>query len=420
MDLATSGEDTRQGDAAPQVAPSTAAAARRPAPRWSALALASGGGALLLWALVYLFIAIPGSWFSSAPVLTAVGSRMTVTRGTGHIDGKRLVLDATDPSGTAIVSITTVLRANEYRRIHWIMSGLNGDVDFALLWRSEYAPGQINRAPLEPTVDGGKVDLTPGEKLWMGRIEGLALLVRGKLTQPLVIEAVDAEPRNLLGILNERWHDWFGFAPWNGLSINSVPGGAEEQTLWLPVALVVVVLTAAAACVGLQRWRRWPAYPTLPLALCALALLAWLLLDARWLWSRFEQARFTAAAFAGKDYRERHLVDVDRDLFLFTESVKSKLPPSPARVYMFSDELYFRTRGAYLLLPHNVFVDNAHGINRPVPAASVKPGDYIVAFMRHGMQYDASKQLLRWDGQPPRQAELVLAQQGGVVFKVLQ
>jgi hypothetical protein len=420
MDVATSGEDTRQGDAAPQVAPAAAATASRPAPRWTTLAFASGGVALLLWALVYLYLAIPGPWFSEAPVLTAVGSRMTVTRGTGHVEGKRLVLEATDPSGTAIVSITTVLRASDYRRIHWIMSGVNGDADFALLWRSEYAPGQINRAPLEPTADGGKVDVTPGEKLWMGRIEGIALLVRGKLTQPVMIEAVDAEPRNLLGILGERWREWFGFAPWSGLSINSVPGGAEEQTLWLPVALVVVVLTAAAACLGLQRWRRWPAYPALPLAFCALALMAWLLLDARWLWSRFEQARATAAAFAGKDYRERHLVDVDRDLFLFTESVKSKLPASPARVYMFSDELYFRTRGAFLLLPHNVFVENAHGVDRPVLTSSVKPGEYIVAFMRRGMQYDPSKHLLRWDGQPPLQAELLLAQQGGVLFKVLQ
>src|SRR5262249_10156062 len=117
MDVATSGEDTRRGEAASPALADTPAPRR--APRWTRLAFASGGLALLLWALVYLGLAIPGAWFSSARVLTADGSRMSVTRGTGHIEGKRLVLDATDPSGTAIVSITTVLRANEYRRIHW-------------------------------------------------------------------------------------------------------------------------------------------------------------------------------------------------------------------------------------------------------------------------------------------------------------
>jgi hypothetical protein len=286
-----------------------------------------------------------------------------------------------------------------------------------MLWRTDYAPGRVNSVALENIGEGGQALLTPGERNWIGRITGLALMVRGPLRQPLVIESIHVEPIDAHQVLRDRARDWFHFAPWNGLSINSAIGGPDEQAVWLPVTVALIALTAIALCIGWQRWRAKPAYPLLPLTIGAIVLVAWGALDARWLWARAQQTQVTAASFAGKSARDKHLADADGEVYAFAEQVRAKLPVSPARVYVTADDQFLRARLAYDLYPHNVYVN--HGSGELPLRANVKTGEYIAVFLRHGVEYDSAQQLLRWDGQPAVHAELLLANRGSALFKIL-
>jgi hypothetical protein len=53
------------------------------------------------------------------------------------------------------------------------------------------------------------------------------------------------------------------------------------------------------------------------------------------------------------------------------------------------------------------------------PASALRPGDYVVVFQRRGVQFNAATRSLRWEGQPPVQAELLLVEGGAAMFKVL-
>jgi len=178
-----------------------------------------------------------------------------------------------------------------------------------------------------------------------------------------------------------------------------------------------VALTAMAACVLWQRARKRVASPNLWLTVLAIVAAAWITLDARWLWLRLQQTEETATVFSGKSLRDKHIADVDGYVYAFAEQVRARLPKTPARVFVSADDHYFRARLAYHLYPNNVFADHG-GATLPL-AAQVKPGDYIVVFRRHGVQFDLDKKTLRWDDQPPVPAQLLLAHLGNAMFKLL-
>ena len=51
------------------------------------------------------------------------------------------------------------------------------------------------------------------------------------------------------------------------------------------------------------------------------------------------------------------------------------------------------------------------------PPSAVRPGDYMVVFQRRGVQYDPAGKLLRWDGNAPLAAELLLSEGGAALFR---
>ena len=343
---------------------------------------------------------------------------MALSRGSGHIDGSRLVLQATDETSLAIVSLDAdALEASGYRRIRWTLSGMQSGVVLSALWRSDLATGKINTALLESSDEGAQVLLTPGERNWAGRIGGLALGVRGSLREPLIIEQVSVDPMDAADVVADRLHDWLAYRPWNGLSINTALGGPLDQPLWLPLAVALIALTAIALCVAWQHRPRAIAPRPLSLIVFAIVSGAWITLDARWLWVRLQQTEATAAIFSGKPSREKHTADLDGYVYAFAEQVGARLPKTPARVYVTGDEHYFTGRLAYHLYPHNVYLDHV-GRTLP-PSASYKPGEYIVVFRRRGVRYDPALQLLYVDDQPPLHAQVLLAHLGNAMFRLL-
>jgi hypothetical protein len=86
-------------------------------------------------------------------------------------------------------------------------------------------------------------------------------------------------------------------------------------------------------------------------------------------------------------------------------------------VFVVADAAYFRGRGAYHLYPHNVLFDPFR--NTVPQASSLRAGDYVLAYQRRGVQYNADEKKLRFEGGEPVSAEAVLVEPGAVLFRIL-
>ncbi len=92
------------------------------------------------------------------------------------------------------------------------------------------------------------------------------------------------------------------------------------------------------------------------------------------------------------------------------------MPASPARVFVAADADYFRGRAAYHLYPHNVYF-SPRGNALP-PASELHAGDWLLVYLRKGIQYDASQGKVRWDGNQTVSVELKLVEPGAALFLV--
>lgn len=395
------------------VATAPATASRRPA----ALPLAAVFAvALLACGLAYLWDAVPGKWFASADPLAWGARDLQVTRGVARIAGDELYVMPNDPSGIVVVSVRTRFSSIDQASVAWVAIDVPDDVEASLLWRNDYKPETLNTMPL-PAISGRLLPaVVLGHPAWIGRIEGLALAIRGAIAEPIRIRGVTVRPHDAPEIAKERLREWFAFEGWTGTSINTVTGGADLQDLPMPLLLAAAVALATLIVAGLARWR--PALFPLGVAgsLAAFALAAWLLLDLRWAWNLARQVEATAAEFAFKSFEDKRLAVEDGQLYAFVARARELMPREPARVFVVADSHYFRGRAAYHLAPHRVYFDpRANTI--PGPEA-FRPGDWFVVYQRKGVQFDASQGRLRWNNLPPVSAELKLASRGAALFLI--
>ena len=397
--------------ALPPAAPATASPATVRAAAFGALA-----GGFVVCVAGYLALAAPGSWIGGARELEWTAGELSITRGAGQLTRDGLVLTASDPARTVVVSLATSFRSKDYPAIAWTTAGIPDGVEAALLWHNDYQPSRVFMRPL--TVEAGRIApaSVARERNWIGHINGLALVLRGSFTEPITVRGATAKPMTPVQVLGDRVSEWIAFEPWNGASINNLTGGANAQDLPLPVLLAAVAAVAALIYAGLARWRSRLFGPSLGTVVAGFFIGAWLVLDARWQINLLRQADITHEQYAGKSWRERHLAAEDGPLFAFIEKVRAKLPAPPLRVFMVADAHYFRDRGAYHLYPYNVYFDPWR--NSMPPPSAVRPGDYIVVYQRKGVQYDAAQQSLRWDGLAPVGAELVLVEAGSALFRI--
>ena len=366
--------------------------------------------------LGYLALAAPGPWFGAAQKLQWTPDEFTVTRGIAQLTREGLAITAPDAARTVVISVNTSFRSRDYALIAWDAAGIPDGVEVTLLWHNDYASSRMFRRAL--TVEGGRiapafVAQDPG---WIGRIGGLALVLQGNFTAPILLHGAAAKPMSASQVLGDRFGEWLAFEPWKGSSINTLTGGAEAQDLPLPALLAAVAGVAALAYAALARWKPHFFGPMLGAGAAGLFVIAWLIVDARWQWNLLRQVRSTHTQYAGKTWHERHLAAEDGPVFAFIEKVRAKLPAPPARVFMVADAHYFRDRGAYHLYPYNVYFDP--WANSMPPRSAVRSGDYLVVYQRRGVQYDPSQQRLRWDGSAPIDAELLLVDTGAALFRM--
>lgn len=404
---------------AAESAPQTIAPPAAP-PAARSRAILIGGSLFAVSALLcivgYLALSVPANWFGSLPTLRWTAAELAVTQGSGQASNDGLRVSATGAPGVAVVSIQTSFRSSGYAAVAWDTADVPNDVAAALVWRNDYEPGRRFTRPL--TVEARRLlpIILADDPNWIGKINGLALIVRGDLSQPLLIRGVEAKPMTAAQVLHDRVREWLAFEPWSGGSINSRNGGADAQDLPLPFALAAIVGLALIIYAILTRWRPQTFGPFRPLIAGGLFVGAWFLLDVPWQWNLVREARATYVQYAGKPWRERHLAAEDGALFAFIEKARTKLPPPPVRVFMAADALYFRDRGAYHLYPYNVYFDPYR--NTMPDATKLRGGDYLVVFRRKGVQFDPAQKKLRWDGGRPLDAEMLFAEGGGAVFAI--
>jgi hypothetical protein len=396
--------------------PTTAPAETAPAaaqPRAHREALAFFAAALAIVVVGYLAVAVPGHWFPGGSQKEWSPREFVLARGAGGIERDAFVVSKAG-GGSVLITVETDFRSSDYGAVAWIASNVADGADVRLVWRSDYAPAKLNSLPIG-VISGRLLPVTLAkDPNWVGRIRGLALAINGPMPQPVRIAGVLAKPMGAVDVAGDRLGEWLAFERLSGMSIDSIAGGAEVQELPLPVLLAAGAGLAALAWFGWARQRARASM--LPSVLAVLFVAAWLLQDARWTWNLVRQTRVTANAYAGLDWRERHLAAEDAPLFRFIENVRAKLPTEPVRIFMNADAHYFRDRGAYHLYPHNVYFEPYRNL---IPQSSrLQPGDYFVAYQRRGVQFDAGAQRLRWDGGEPVAAELLLTAPGGALFRI--
>ena len=372
--------------------------------------------AFALCVLAYLVVAVPGKWFAAASTQSFGPKELQVTKGASRIAGEELHVRPADASGIVVVSVATTLRSTDYAAIEWIAIDVPEDIDVSLIFRTDVKPEQLNSIPL--TVISGRLlpVVTNRHPAWIGRIEGLALAMKGPIAEPVRIRGVIAKPLSAAQVLSDRAREWLTFEGWHGTSINTVTGGADLQDLPLPLLLACAVALATLVVAAVRRFRpsAFPA-PTFA-ALVAFVLAAWMLLDLRWTYNLVRQVDATAERFAGKSFIDKRLAVEDGPLFAFVQKAKEAMPQAPARVIVGADSHYFRGRAAYHLYPHNVLF---HPTSSALPdRAYFRSGDWFLVYLRKGVQFDAAQGKLRWDNNEPVDAELKLAGRGAALFRI--
>jgi len=386
-------------------------------PAWQC---AAGGllfvASLALCVVGYLAFAAPGPWLSAPPTLQWSARELSVTRGSAQQTPAGLVVSAPDLARSVVITLNTSFRAGDYPVIAWDAANVPRGVTATLLWYSDIQATRVFRHPL--AIEGGH--LAPvsvsGELGWLGQIRGLALVLQGDFTQPIVLRGVAAKPMSAVQVLGDRAREWFGFEPWTGASTNGLERGGQFRGLPFLAMLAGAAGLASMAYAGLWQWKLRSPRVRPGVGLAAVAVAAWIVADTGWQWNLLQQAAATWERYGGKSWEERHRAAEDGPLFDFIERVRSKLPAAPARVFIAADLPYFRARAAYHLYPHNAYYDAASPAIPP--PGVVRSGDYLVVYQRRGVHYDAAQRRLGWDGYTPVEAEILLAGAGAALFQI--
>ncbi len=369
---------------------------------------------LLVLMAVYLLGNVPAAWFPAAKALQWPARDLAVSHGTASLAGNELFVTAPDANETSAFSVTTDFRASDYPAIAWYANNVPESADVRLLWRTDVEPQKLNYASVR--VESGRLlpTILSNDPGWLGRVTGLALIVRTPLAQPLRVAGVEAKPMGALELLRDRAAEWLALEGWTGTSINTITGGADVQGLPLPLLLGGAALLAAGMLWG---WNRIHGKAGVaPFAVALLFIIGWWVLDARWIANLTRQVSETYAQYGGKDWRSKHAAAPDGPLFAFIEKASKHLPPDRARIFVAADAHFFRSRAAYHLYPHNVYADPVR--NLLPPPESMRRGDWVIVYQRKNIQYDAAAHLLRWDGLKPVAAELRFADAGAALFEI--
>ena len=284
------------------------------------------------------------------------------------------------------------------------------DEELFFLFRTTESPDTIRAVALPRPAEEGGMLYVGSHPEWRGSIEGLGIGWTGPLKNPITLGRFTLLSSSPRAQWLSFWHEWTAFEGLKGYSINFVIGGsaASSQRVRFVPAVAFALLLALAAYGITTRMR---ARPFRGGVAALIVLTGWLLVDARWQWDLWRQARLTEERFEGKSSTEKKLADEDGELFRVAMEVKRLLPEAPQVVFLVSRDpegadRYVVLRTRYHLLPHNV---NANYRYPPGPS-EIDPGHYVLVIEpRDDMRFDEAAGRLLWEtGDPADRGQLEL------------
>ena len=376
-----------------------------------------GGGLLIAGVAVsLLFAAIvhsDGNWRSGPAAISVDGSAFALVRGRGHRDERTFVLEATDGERLAVLSARVApFSADGHPRVDFNLHSTDVlPVELVFLWRTQERPNRNFSKPLTWTgTHIAPLDLGPDDG-WAGSITGVALVARGVLPRPLVLESLSVPTVSVVTVLEDIANQWAAFIPIVAASV-TLPFDDERSHYTTLLATLACGGFVAAAIYWLLTRR---AFPRDPSVYWAIFIAAWLILDARFQVNLWRQLTRTAAMFAGKTGEEKRLASDDHELYTLMREVSMALPSPPVRIHFIADDLALRTRGSYFLYPQNVYHSNAKRARKPVPE-EFRSGDYVLLFLTGDLGYDGAKQMLVWRDGRRKPAEEILSRPPGLLL----
>ena len=231
-----------------------------------------------------------------------------------------------------------------------------------------------------------------------GTITDIAFFYNGNLSdRPLKIPEITLASHSWHALVASVWSDWKSFRGWSGLSINYLYGTYIQTGVRDSFTHGCYGNLGGAGVdffVSIDRSRPRENL----ISYSAAILIPWITLDQIWQGELSSQLQETKQLFSGKTTHEKHLVDVDQDIYRYTRRLKEDvLPSSPARIFILHDSWVHnleRLKTQYYLLPHNIY-----NFNQWQPSQHLRSGDYILALGAvPGLTVNARDNQLSWQG----------------------
>jgi hypothetical protein len=345
------------------------------------------------------------------------GSDLTVRLGAGKKTHEAaLHLTELSQDDRAIVTSKTNLQANDYPFIEYRLNNFHPGEVVYLIWRTAENPEDIARARLHWTGDKATYNVAR-HKEWQGRITELGFDIYGELREkPLIISSLKTLPYSTGAALASIWSDWTALEVWDQTSTNYLRGTPKGAILpptvamaaWGGLALLLLNLFSL-----LKRTHQ-------PISYIAIVLIPWLALDFLWQARLNAQLTETKYLFQGKSQQDRHLADVDSDLYRYSQHLKNEvLPENTARIFLLHDNKgqrhnYRRLRTQFHLLPNNVY-----NYGRVPPHRHTRNGDYILLLGAiDKLSFDPAGSQLSWGESKYLDVELIDHHPVGDLYRI--
>ncbi|WP_020210030.1 hypothetical protein [Gilvimarinus chinensis] len=252
------------------------------------------------------------------------------------------------PSGRAIVSTGHIrLDASSFSILDVEIDGTQ-QTQQTFFWRTSVRPQPFTR---ELTVGSGPT-LLSDDSNWKGEIIEAGLILYASPENTLKLQELrflQATPQALTDVmLNDLARPTF----WDQTSINRTELQTADN---LPSAPLLAGLWVLFCWVALRLYG-----PTLPLhPMLWVAIVAWLAVDARWLYNSYQQARLTYTHYSNTANPEALDLAHDSVILAFAQQVSDTLGQEPRRVIIVEGGEHHKfdsRRLKYALLPHAAYV----------------------------------------------------------------
>ena len=365
---------------------------------WALLALALSAVILLAISFAYVAAKAPGGATNSYSKIVP-GAQLKSRMGTSKVAGEGIEITsfkAHDNQQHALISLKTTFRADNYPFLSYQFEGWHTGMRINFIWRTASNPRRLSTTILNRSLDDpGTLNLSK-ELNWQGTVTEIGLHFVGETRdEPLIIPELTFQPYSWTSMAAAVWSEWTAFRGWSGKSINfltGAPGHPGTATLSPTLAmgiwslLAVLMLLTAGVVISKRQLTSYGAVIVIP----------WIVLDLLWQSELNSQLMETKTTFGGKTTHEKHMVDVDKHIYEYSQRLKKEsLPTSSSRIFVLHNSQgldYYRLKTQYYLLPHNIY-----NFGNTPPSRGLRPGDYILALGNlPGLKFLPNDNLLTW------------------------